>query len=326
MGIEGGIELPNYTQVPNVLFEHMADMSDAELRVVLALVRLIFGFHKDTPEPVSYSRLSQLTGMTRPAVIRGIKQATERGLVRFAGRGPRGVHLYTLNFNGDREAIMATRDRSTSFTSEAPTSKPSLPDDPQTGKRTLPDEPQTGKVDLLDDHPTSKPALPDNSPTGKAALPELVNVVYPQNKYSKEKEIPGPDGPGRAAPDPPAHVRLIDSYLASLEAVGRKPIETNPYARRAKIATAMAHAGVTPEQVRAFVAHVYDERNPDRFWRERTKPIPLETVAEQLPAWLVEKRRALTNPAREGQDKSPDAAMWSRILSSIPSNEEGSHV
>lgn len=318
MGIENGIEQPNYTQVPNVLFEHMADMSDVELRVVLALVRLIFGFHKDTPEPVSYSQLEEMTGMTRPAVIKGIKQAAERGLVRFAGRGKRGVHLYTLNFKDDPPTTKPAQHQSTTFTSETTTSKRSLPE-------LVNEIDQNQSTTFTSEAPTSQQNLPDNTPTSQRSLPELVNVVYTPNKYSKEKEIPGPDGPGRAAPDPPPHVKLIDAYLAGLEAVGRKPIETNPYSRRAKIATAMVRAGVTSEQVRAFVAYVYDERNPDRFWCERTKPIPLETVAEQLPAWL-EKRRALANPAREGQEKSPDAAMWSRILSSIASEETESHV
>jgi hypothetical protein len=321
MEASNGVEA--YTRVPNSFFEMMADMTDIELRVVLALIRLICGFHKSAPEPVSYTQLMQMTGMTKPAVIKAIRQARARGVVQSAGRGKRGVHLYTLSFTrGDAPATESASQRSTMDTSESATGKPCLPE-------LVNDIYQNRSTAFTSDTATGKPHLPDDGTTGKPCLPELVNGVYPQKKRSKEKipeanasgrqEPPGANAPGRAPVQP--HITLIDAYLAGLDAAGRKPIETNPYTRRVRIATAMVKSGVTAEQVRDFVAHVYDPANPDAFWRERSKPIPLETVAEQLPGWLA-RQRAASNQSRNGGTPSADAALWSHILNSL-SEEHG---
>lgn len=89
---------PNYTQTPNVLFDDlMHEMGDAELRVVLVAIRKIFGWHKQAPEPISISQFMKLTGMSNRGVLRGIDAAIKRGILLEAGRGARGVSLYTLN-------------------------------------------------------------------------------------------------------------------------------------------------------------------------------------------------------------------------------------
>ncbi len=85
------LEEPNYTQVPNLLFEHMAEMTEAELRCMLAIVRKIIGYHKDGPEALSYSQLEKLTGMSRQGVIQGIEKAITRGWLKVAGQGKRGM-------------------------------------------------------------------------------------------------------------------------------------------------------------------------------------------------------------------------------------------
>ena len=43
-----GFDSPNYTQVPDILFdERMAHLSGAELKVLLYIIRRTFGFKKD---------------------------------------------------------------------------------------------------------------------------------------------------------------------------------------------------------------------------------------------------------------------------------------
>jgi hypothetical protein len=153
---------PNYTQVPNLLFDHMADMGEAELRCTLAIVRKIIGYHKDKPEPVSYSQLETLTGMSRPAVVKGIEASIIRGWIKVAGQGKRGVNLYTLNFN----------DQLTKLTSD--------------GEKGTVRQP-VNKVDQLT----------TITSTSKRTLPVLVNEVNTQKKVlketSKEKEIHEPE-------------------------------------------------------------------------------------------------------------------------------------
>ena len=63
-----GYTKPNYTQLPNTLLDiHMPHMKEAELRVVLAIARSTFGWHK-TQDKLSISQLMEKTGLTRQGV------------------------------------------------------------------------------------------------------------------------------------------------------------------------------------------------------------------------------------------------------------------
>ena len=118
---------PHYTQVPNVLFECMTEMTDAELRVTLAIVRKIVGFHKDGPEPVSYSKLQELTGLSRQGVRNGIERAIKRGYVKIHSQGKRHVNLFTLNFSDQSTELTSQLvDQSTTLTSTSLPSRPEL--------------------------------------------------------------------------------------------------------------------------------------------------------------------------------------------------------
>lgn len=82
-----GFQEPNYTQIPNDIFLLMEDMGKAELKVMLALCRLTFGFHKYRCR-ASLTTLQTMTGLSRPSVIQGAKQAADRGLIdKIDGRG-----------------------------------------------------------------------------------------------------------------------------------------------------------------------------------------------------------------------------------------------
>lgn len=81
-----GFESPNYTQVPNDLLGNfsdvglMADMGLAELKVLLALCRLTFGYHRGEVD-TSLSVLERMTGLTRMSVNEGAKALEKRGLI-----------------------------------------------------------------------------------------------------------------------------------------------------------------------------------------------------------------------------------------------------
>ena len=78
-------KVPNHTQTPNELIdEHMRDMDMAELKVVLAICRKTFGWHKQY-DRISLSQLEEITGMSRTSVIKGARQGIGRGVIeRFA--------------------------------------------------------------------------------------------------------------------------------------------------------------------------------------------------------------------------------------------------
>jgi len=72
---------PNYTIIPNIILDKMmSEMSESEFRVVIAICRKTFGWHKDK-DRISISQIEKLTGLSHNAVIEGTKQALERGIV-----------------------------------------------------------------------------------------------------------------------------------------------------------------------------------------------------------------------------------------------------
>ena len=93
-----GLAEPNYTQVPNVLFEAMPSMSEVELKCTLAIVRQIIGWHKDGPEPIGYRQLEAATGLSRPSVVQGVSAALERGYVKKVNTPKGKPNRYVLNF------------------------------------------------------------------------------------------------------------------------------------------------------------------------------------------------------------------------------------
>lgn len=91
-----GFSSPNYTQAPNDLFDTlMRDMSEAELKVVMAAVRQTFGYHKQR-DAISMTRFEELTGLSRQSVANGIDAAIKRGVLRVVGEGKRGVRIFEL--------------------------------------------------------------------------------------------------------------------------------------------------------------------------------------------------------------------------------------
>lgn len=79
------IPAPNYTQIPNAIFDLMADkdagLTEAELRVILAIARKTFGWHKRR-DKISLTQLVKMTAMGRASVVSGITAAIRRGIVR----------------------------------------------------------------------------------------------------------------------------------------------------------------------------------------------------------------------------------------------------
>jgi hypothetical protein len=92
-----GYDQPKYTQTPNLLLdEHLPDMGHAETKVVLAIVRQTFGWHKRS-DVLSLSQMEELTGLSRQGVLNGMEAAMERGVVE---RTPAGTsYRYSLVVN-----------------------------------------------------------------------------------------------------------------------------------------------------------------------------------------------------------------------------------
>ncbi len=95
-----GIKPPEWTMCPNQLLDNMADFSDAELRITLAAIREIVGWHKSEAQAMSYSWFREKTGLSNKGVQDGVEAAKKRGwLMQLNETGQRNVRLFTLNFD-----------------------------------------------------------------------------------------------------------------------------------------------------------------------------------------------------------------------------------
>ena len=125
-----------YVPVPNAYFEYLADLSGAELKVLLAILRRTVGWRKESDE-ISIEQLQQMTGLARNSVRAGLRGLLERGLVV--------------------ERTRATGSKAASYTCAAPLSRGSKID-PLGGQKLTPKEekgvkncpPRGSKIDPLE--------------------------------------------------------------------------------------------------------------------------------------------------------------------------------
>lgn len=109
-----GFSSPNGTIVPDDVFDVlMPQLTEAELRVLLYIVRRTFGFKKPS-DAISLSQmvhgiktregrvLDQGTGMTRRGVVRGIRRLIDKGVIEvrrgISAQGNNQVNSYSLRF------------------------------------------------------------------------------------------------------------------------------------------------------------------------------------------------------------------------------------
>lgn len=98
------------TPMPNEFFDvDLADMGLAELKVLLAIFRQTYGWHKIT-DAISISQLHEKTGLGRRAILRGIQKLDERGIVSVTRTQDTSfgnlTNVYTVTLTGsDRAAV-----------------------------------------------------------------------------------------------------------------------------------------------------------------------------------------------------------------------------
>src|SRR5688500_8333432 len=114
-----GFPSPNGTVVPDDVFDVLAPLlSEAELRVLLYIIRRTFGFKKEA-DTISLSQmvdgvttrdgrvLDRGTGMSRRGVMKGCAGLVEKGVIRVDKRrsehGDNEINVYHLRFRGEPE-------------------------------------------------------------------------------------------------------------------------------------------------------------------------------------------------------------------------------
>ena len=107
-----GFEEPNYTQIPNDLFEAIPDLSSAELRVILVLCRETLGYHREETT-MSIEAICEATGLVRNSTIDGIKKANEHGFIERIQAGRKtSTWKIMLNPSAGKKYIKSKRSKS----------------------------------------------------------------------------------------------------------------------------------------------------------------------------------------------------------------------
>ena len=91
--------MDQYTKIPNlILDEWMKNMHASSFTVLMAICRKTLGWQKES-DNISLTQIQELTGLTRPVVIKAIKELTNKELI--IKNQDRKINNYRLNISKD---------------------------------------------------------------------------------------------------------------------------------------------------------------------------------------------------------------------------------
>lgn len=102
-----GVKAPNFTSVPNELFDFWcAILSPAEFKVLMCICRKTFGWHKEYDQ-ISIKQLEKISGLSRQGIVNGVESLIDRGLVlKIRSKtdiGDDAVNKYEINVNRESD-------------------------------------------------------------------------------------------------------------------------------------------------------------------------------------------------------------------------------
>lgn len=133
------IPAPNYTQTPNILFDHWLPLlGECELRVLLVIMRKTFGWHK-VRDRISISQLEKMTGSHRSNIIKATKDLIKKGLIKKEVSGDRGMQVtyYELVVQDSNNLDQSRDDTPPSLATPPPPSLAARPTKEKTTKENI---------------------------------------------------------------------------------------------------------------------------------------------------------------------------------------------
>lgn len=135
-----------FTQVENQYLASLYnnDSLSYESRIMFFLIRKIIGFHK-TKDKVSYTEITNATGISRPRVVECIGRLEERGVIKIK-RKAKCVNIITLVGSTEKRTTGSTEIRSKLVRKSVPSKKKTKDEpsasyfgkyEPQVEKKTL---------------------------------------------------------------------------------------------------------------------------------------------------------------------------------------------
>lgn len=125
------IEAPNYTQIPNVLFdEYMKTLNGSEYKIISAIARKTFGWHKEY-DRISYSQISEITGISSKETInKALKILLEKNYI-IAVKNNQSIS-YAINIT-ENEPVQ----KMNQYENRTSTGTKTVPVEPKTGTETV---------------------------------------------------------------------------------------------------------------------------------------------------------------------------------------------
>jgi phage replication O-like protein O len=85
-----GFESPNYTQVPNDLFDRLGEFDKSDLKVLLVIIRNTFGYHRDRAE-ISTREMADITGLSISSIKPAADKLESMGLIEKITDGQKSI-------------------------------------------------------------------------------------------------------------------------------------------------------------------------------------------------------------------------------------------
>lgn len=278
-----GVDKPNYTQIPNLMLDDlMMYMGEAELKVTLAIARQTFGYHRQTIK-LSLGALQELTGMSRPSVVKGITEGMKRGTIEREKSDDRYTYGLIINDN----AVQTSKEFLLVKNVNQEASKESLP-------------PLVKNVDQ-----SSKESLPELVKNVDQNTPVLKKVLKKEEKKKKERVAAQPT----LADDvdfsrtPTAEKALTpqqEMYGAICEALGwdYHVITERNQVQVAQAVRILSKANYTVEDIRRFMTEIWFN---DYRWTEKKSYPALSQLREGIGK-LRSVAKQVAPPKRKGVD------------------------
>lgn len=100
------LDKPNYTQLPNVILDGMATLSDAELRVVLYVCRMTFGWRRDQAK-ITLKDIVKATGKSKSSIAPAVTNLEAMGTIKRKSLGPGFGFVYLMVYE-ENEPVQKT--------------------------------------------------------------------------------------------------------------------------------------------------------------------------------------------------------------------------
>jgi phage replication O-like protein O len=96
------LQIPNHTQVPNIIIDNMHLLTNSEFKVVVLICRKTIGWHKKT-DRISHSQIKKLSGMSINSLRNAIDGLKKKRVI-IQHNSPLGF-IYEINYDVSNSAI-----------------------------------------------------------------------------------------------------------------------------------------------------------------------------------------------------------------------------